>query len=46
MISQSMASLNEQTNAAKNVVDASRKQADEVENLYQALDEVVGRFKV
>ncbi len=46
MISQSMASLNEQTNAAKNVVDASRKQADEVENLYQALDQVVGRFKV
>lgn len=46
MISQSMASLNEQTNAAKNVVDASRKQADEVDNLYQALDQVVGRFKV
>ena len=46
MISQSMSSLNEQTNAAKNVVDASRKQADEVDHLYQALDQVVGRFKV
>jgi methyl-accepting chemotaxis protein len=46
MISQSMASLNEQTNAAKNVVDASRKQADEVESLYQSLDQVVGRFKI
>ena len=46
MISQSMASLNEQTNAAKNVVDASRKQPDEVDHLYQALDQVVGRFKV
>lgn len=46
MIKQSMDSLNEQTNAAKNVVDASRTQADEVEHLYQALDQVVGRFRV
>ena len=45
-ISRNLYNLNEQTNSAKQVADTSKRQADQIDQLYHQLDNLVGRFKV